>query len=826
METLYEIGLTNALVVAAIAPLAFVMSRLAKRRPAWVHAIWVVVLLKLVTPPVAGIPIGWSRVTVVEMMPEVAAPHKFVESAASIATQVPVLPVVEIGKPPVPITMWQWPSWPMILGSVWLGGSLFWASLASWRIVRFARAMKRADDAPAEIAFWVADLSEQIGLAKSPRVVISPGRISPMVWALTGRACLVVPEALWARLDDSQRSAMLVHELAHLRRRDHWVRILELVAIGLFWWHPVMWLARRELHRAEELCCDMWVVWALPQSKKNYAAALVEAVEFLSESHSNKLPVGASGMGQVEDLSRRIGMILRGDAPRGLGRFGAIAAIGLGLMLLPWSPTFGGPQETPAKPEEVKLDGVKKAEGELPDDLEARIQASLDKYVKFRQVKNLPEIQGLELEQLYDRLKWSSAMLKQKYVPANTVKSDMLKLAQAQEDLDDSTSKLSIAYQEALARYKQAQAVKARLSRLNKAGAVSQAEMDKAKVEAEVARVSLAKVRMREQGDADEREVAVQDAQDAVDTATGKLKVQQARVAQTNTQRKLAVATSARYQRKALNNSFSAQELEKAEADLQIDTAKHQEAVAEQDVAAIEVGQAQRRYEALETKQVAFKKIPLDAVEKKAIVESTQGPPYPQSAIDELEKKLDRVIKEIEAMRKDQRTAKPSTVSGGARGGMGGGGGMGGVDEFGGFRQGSVQFTLLLAVRNPNLSNEDVVRKIYRILFDREPSVEEIADVKFTLETNPNERWPIVLGLLSRLLPVWQNNNSESMVDTLLAIDDLTYTQALERTYRAILNRPPTKAEREEKPVPTDFAQNRRAHLKKIVDDVRAKPLG
>lgn len=125
METLYEIGLTNALVVAAIAPLAFVMSRLAKRRPAWVHAIWVVVLLKLVTPPVAGIPIGWSRVTVVEMMPEVAAPHKFVESAASIATQVPVLPVVEIGKPPVPITMWQWPSWPMILGSVWLGGSLF-----------------------------------------------------------------------------------------------------------------------------------------------------------------------------------------------------------------------------------------------------------------------------------------------------------------------------------------------------------------------------------------------------------------------------------------------------------------------------------------------------------------------------------------------------------------------------------------------------------------------------------------------------------------------------------------------------------------------------
>ena len=57
MGTLWEIGLANALVVAVVAPLAFVAAR-ATKRPAWAHAIWVVVLLKLVTPPVARWPVA------------------------------------------------------------------------------------------------------------------------------------------------------------------------------------------------------------------------------------------------------------------------------------------------------------------------------------------------------------------------------------------------------------------------------------------------------------------------------------------------------------------------------------------------------------------------------------------------------------------------------------------------------------------------------------------------------------------------------------------------------------------------------------------------
>ena len=159
------------------------------------------------------------------------------------------------------------------------------------------------------------------------------------------------------------------------------MRMLELVATGLFWWHPALWLARQELHRAEEECCDLWVVWALPKLKRTYAVALVEAVEFLSEARPGALPIGASGMGQVEDLSRRIGMIMRGDTPRGLSRAGTLAALGLGLLLLPWRPTIAqdAPRAEDAKPaaETVKGDDAKPAaEATKQDDAKRAFDAS------------------------------------------------------------------------------------------------------------------------------------------------------------------------------------------------------------------------------------------------------------------------------------------------------------------------------------------------------------------------------------------------------------------------------------------------------------------
>ena len=125
-------------------------------------------------------------------------------------------------------------------------------------------------------------LAERLGLRHCPRVWVVPAPISPLLWALVGEPRLLVPASLLERLTEEQWDTLLAHELAHLRRRDHWVRILELACLGLYWWHPAVWWARCRLREVEEQCCDAWVVWALPGAVETYATAPVEAVTYLS----------------------------------------------------------------------------------------------------------------------------------------------------------------------------------------------------------------------------------------------------------------------------------------------------------------------------------------------------------------------------------------------------------------------------------------------------------------------------------------------------------------------------------------------------------------
>src|SRR5262249_39840269 len=156
-----------------------------------------------------------------------------------------------------------------------------------------------------------------------------PGVLSPMLWPIGRAPRLLFPAKLLDQLDGEQRTTLLVHELAHYRRRDHWVRLMEAVALGLYWWHPVAWWARHALREAEEECCDAWVVWALAGAHRAYATALLQTVAFFSRARCS-LPAAASGIGQVRHLRRRLTMIMQRKTPRSLSRAGLLAVLGLG----------------------------------------------------------------------------------------------------------------------------------------------------------------------------------------------------------------------------------------------------------------------------------------------------------------------------------------------------------------------------------------------------------------------------------------------------------------------------------------------------------------
>ncbi len=556
MEGFLSLGLANAVTAAVLAPVAAVVGR-ASRRPALAHALWLIVVLKLITPPLVGVPVVPAEAAVPDAVagPVASAPPSVAEEAEaavsfSVVGQVDpkaVATLEPIAEPPFR------PSWRTIVGATWVSGSAAWLALALWRIARFRRVLMRADPADPSLVEWVGSLSGRLGLGRPPEVRMVPGRVSPMVLALGGRPRLVIPSDLWKRLDGSQREALLVHELAHLKRKDHWVRAVELVATGLFWWNPVLWWARRGLHRAEEECCDLWVVWALPESARTYASALVEAIEFLSAGRPG-LPVGASGMGAVADLSRRIGMIMRGTTPKGLSRLGLVGTIGLAALVLPLMPTRAQApkgEDQPEKTAPIEAPRAEKTAPEKPADeppmdrlrfLKAQVErakAVVARNARLKQAGTLSdaEMQAAEaerdkaeldlaeyqleqkraesnrrsdLERAEDRLKWSEEMHAKGYVSRAQLVADRLAVAKLRRDAGDGRDLESLRNEaellEAQARLKEAGLNKARaqrslataeLARLNRLkskgpGFVSTIESDKAKAELEIADAGIA----------------------------------------------------------------------------------------------------------------------------------------------------------------------------------------------------------------------------------------------------------------------------------------------------------------------------------------------
>jgi beta-lactamase regulating signal transducer with metallopeptidase domain len=161
---------------------------------------------------------------------------------------------------------------------------------------------------PAEVL--AVELAGRVGLRSTPRVIALDVCTTPLVWGLGPWTTIVFPSALWESSSIAHRRAMLLHELAHLRRGDPAVRLLEATALILYWWHPVVWIARREIETAEEECCDACALAAYDSVPRNYAEALLSAIDFSAQGRVQ--PALGTGIRPTQQLSRRLTRIMLG----------------------------------------------------------------------------------------------------------------------------------------------------------------------------------------------------------------------------------------------------------------------------------------------------------------------------------------------------------------------------------------------------------------------------------------------------------------------------------------------------------------------------------
>ena len=301
---------SNVLLASLLALAAWFMQRWL-RRPAIAHILWVLVLVKLVTPPLVRVPLRGSPPGNLACTLGTCGCEKHARTQTSVLDTL-----------------------PWVLLSVWSvgAGATGWIAWRRWARLRLL--MLHAKPAPPEWQSLATRLTAALSIRRPPEILAVPGRLPPLVVPGRLRPRMLLPLTLMRQLNASQRVALLLHELVHLKRGDHLVRMLELTVSVAYWWLPIVGLIGRQLRACEETCCDAAVVAHLPGARRAYAKLLLDVLDFVNPLPSQAIPQ-ATAMSAVNDLEQRLLAIL--DASKGTRRTwpaGAFA-VGLACAILP-----------------------------------------------------------------------------------------------------------------------------------------------------------------------------------------------------------------------------------------------------------------------------------------------------------------------------------------------------------------------------------------------------------------------------------------------------------------------------------------------------------
>jgi len=301
-DFLFQMGLSNACFSLALAIVAVVVGATAKR-PYLAHMLWVLVLVKLVTPPIVTIPVGMPS-----PQPDVIAGNPVVsefalqpQPATAVATEAPS-PLASVGA--------RLHAAKPLLAYTWFVGSLFVFVWSMRRVFQFGRLLrKNTEPAPHQLRTAANTIAKQLGVNALPAILTTSARLSPMIWWAGGKVRVVIPASLLDEMEPSEWRWVLAHELAHVRRRDYLVRWLEWMACVCFWWNPVVWWAQRNLRAMEEMCCDALILSCLKPKPRSYANSILTAVELLA-CPAIRPPAMASEINSGGFLERRFRMIV------------------------------------------------------------------------------------------------------------------------------------------------------------------------------------------------------------------------------------------------------------------------------------------------------------------------------------------------------------------------------------------------------------------------------------------------------------------------------------------------------------------------------------
>ena len=234
------------------------------------------------------------------------------------------------------VQSWALPVWS--LGVLMLSVRLVWAAKQVYKLRRLGT------PAGDPVLAAVSALASRMGL-RPVHVLISALADGPSVvgWI---RPVILLPSATLLGLTTEQLETVLAHELAHVKRYDYLVNVLQMVVETLLFYHPAVWWTSSRIRRERELCCDDLAVGCCGNALC-YARALTTLERM--RITTPPMAMGSTGGPLGYRILRLVGARNEGQGP---SRLAGLAALGVGLICFALNAHWARGQQVPAMPPE------------------------------------------------------------------------------------------------------------------------------------------------------------------------------------------------------------------------------------------------------------------------------------------------------------------------------------------------------------------------------------------------------------------------------------------------------------------------------------------
>ncbi|WP_417387049.1 M56 family metallopeptidase [Gimesia sp.] len=385
--------LWNLMFVAAASVILYLLgaTRCLSERPALRHALWLLVLLKLVTPPLFAVPL--LPAVQFEQLPEEVSEKQNINDHGQSVSVIPASShTADFSLPQRGTSSHSKGTGALvsiILPCMSLSVSMLLAGLVvlqRFRLVKLSTSFITPEKQLTESLHQVCHACQ---LSKPPELVVVNAFCSPMLWVGLRRTTIILPRSFTETLNDEQLQQILAHEVAHLVRKDYLSSFLAFAVVCLFWWNPIAWIARREMFIAAETCCDAFAIAVTSGSRQSYARTLLAAVDFTNRDRS-VLPAWGTQFVESPSLERRIKMVARSQIKTALTRShrGVIICLSLLVLIL-----------VPVRSEEIQI-----AQKQITTELKQDESIQADRKQKEKEVvppntgsANMPTIPNVKL---------------------------------------------------------------------------------------------------------------------------------------------------------------------------------------------------------------------------------------------------------------------------------------------------------------------------------------------------------------------------------------------------------------------------------------------